>query len=154
MSVKQLVTADAMEAVQHADDDYWYRPLLFGQQLFTYIAHIPPGGDMAADAKEADLFELSLFMTEGALEVTYGEEQFPVRAGQALHIPRGVPFGVRNAEDNVASFVLTFTPPPTGSREDWRARVLQRAPHKLKSADEMAAYLGRAREPQRTPSAS
>lgn len=98
--------------VQHAQDDYWYRPLIAGDNLFTYVAHVLPGGYMAPDAEEAEMFELSLYMLEGSLFIYYGEETFTLDAGSALYIPRGVPFGVRNETAETATFVLTFTPPP------------------------------------------
>lgn len=110
-------------AVQHADDDYWYRPLIAGDNLFTYVAHVLPGGNMAPDAEEAELFELSLYMLEGLLFIYYGDETFTIRAGHALFIPRGVPFGVRNETEDTATFVLTFTPPPEiDSLEAWWER--------------------------------
>lgn len=98
--------------VQHAQDDYWYRPLIAGDNLFTYVAHVLPGGYMAPDAEEAEMFELSLYMLDGSLFIYYGEETFTIDAGSALYIPRGVPFGVRNETGETATFVLTFTPSP------------------------------------------
>jgi hypothetical protein len=42
-----------------------------------------------------------------------------VRPADALHIPRGMAFGVRNETDATASFILSFSPPPrtTGIEE-------------------------------------
>ncbi len=86
--------------------------MVFGDNLFTYVAHVPAGGVMAPDAEEAKLFELSLFMIEGELVCTLGTEDMTVRPADALLIPRGVAFGVRNETDATASFVLSFSPPP------------------------------------------
>ena len=97
---------------QHANDEYYYRPMVSGAELFTYVAHVPAGGVMAPDAEEAKLFELSLFMLDGKLVGTLGTEDMGLEPGQALHIPRGVAFGVRNETDRTASFVLSFAPPP------------------------------------------
>jgi quercetin dioxygenase-like cupin family protein len=97
---------------QHANDEYYYRPLVSGAELFTYVAHVPAGGVMPPDAEEAELFELSLFMLDGKLIGTLGTEDMALEPGQALHIPRGVAFGVRNEADRTASFVLSFAPPP------------------------------------------
>ena len=130
------------EGFQHAKDDYWYRPLVFGDNLFSYVAHVPPGGDMPADAEEAEEFELSLFMLGGTLHVTYGQEQFDVTAGDGLFIPRGVAFGVRNDTGEIGSFLLTFTPPPDiRSADELRQRFIEKG-RTVKSAAEMAAMVG------------
>lgn len=130
--------------VQHADDEYYYRPLVAGDNLFTYVAHVMPGGYMAPDAEEAKMFELSLYMLEGPLLVYYGDEEFVLEPHTALFIPRGVPFGVRNETDQAASFVLTFTPPPKiESMEAWLARV---PPHKRKTAGDLRAMIGKSVE--------
>lgn len=129
-------------AIQHADDDYWYRPLVFGDKLFTYVAHVRPGAYMAPDAEEAKMFELSLYMLEGDLQVYYGDETFTLRPHTALCIPLGVAFGVRNETDQTATFVLTFTPPPrSGSMNEFWATV--REPEKrVKSPAEIQAMIG------------
>lgn len=101
-----------VEAYQHADDEYFYRPLVAGEELFTYVAHVPAGGVMPPDAEEAKLFELSLFMVEGSLQAECGEEEVALSVGDALHIPRGTPFGVANRTQSPATFVLSFSPPP------------------------------------------
>ncbi len=108
---RPLAVRDA-SGFQHANDEYYYRPLVSGDELFTYVAHVPAGGVMAPDAEEAKLFELSLFMLDGELIGTLGTEDMPMRPGEALHIPRGVAFGVRNETDRTSSFVLSFSPPP------------------------------------------
>ena len=108
---RPLAVRDA-PGFQHANDEYYYRPLVAGEELFTYVAHVPAGGVMAPDAEEAKLFELSLFMLDGELIGTLANEDMPLRPGEALHIPRGVAFGVRNETASAASFVLSFSPPP------------------------------------------
>ena len=64
---QHLSKLDDVGAIQHADDDYWYRPLVFGDNLFTYVAHVRSSAYMAPDKAEAELFELSLYMLEGEL---------------------------------------------------------------------------------------
>lgn len=136
--IKQLADAGA---VQHAQDDYWYRPLIAGDNLFTYVAHVLPGGYMAPDAQEAEMFELSLYMLEGSLFIYYGDETFTIDASSALYIPRGVPFGVRNETRETATFVLTFTPPPEmESLEAWWTRI---PAHKKKDPQEIRDLIGR-----------
>jgi len=127
---------------QHAEDDYWYRPVVIGDNLFSYVAHVPPGGDMPADWEEAKLFELSLFMLGGSLHVTWGEEELDIAAGDGIFIPRGVAFGVRNDTDQVGSFVLTFTPPPGIRSIDEMVERFRSLGRAVKSPAEMAAIVG------------
>ena len=101
-----------VEAYQHADDQYYYRPVVAGKELFTYVAHVPVGGHMPPHDDEAELFELSLFMLEGELDILLGGEEVQITRGDALHIPRCVPVGVTNNGSSTASFVLSFSPPP------------------------------------------
>ena len=103
---------------QHANDEYYYRPLVSGTGLFTYVAHVPPGGVMPPDAEEAKLFELSLFMIDGELVAILDQDEFTIRPGEALHVPRGVAFGVRNETRRSASFILSFAPPPRSGTID------------------------------------
>jgi len=108
---RPLAARDA-SGFQHADDQYYYRPLVSGAELFTYVAHVPAGGVMPPDPEEAKLFELSLFMLDGEVVGTLDATDMPLRPGEALHIPRGTAFGVRNETGRTASFVLSFAPPP------------------------------------------
>lgn len=116
---KALAIKDAA-GFQHAGDQYYYRPLVAGDELFMYVAHIPAGGSMPPDAEEAKLFELSLFMLDGELVMILDAEEFVGRPGDAVHIPRGVAFGVKNLTDRSASFVLAFAPPPGKGTVDER----------------------------------
>ena len=108
---RPLAARDAA-GFQHANDEYYYRPLVSGAELFTYVAHVPAGGVMPPDAEEAKLFELSLVMLDGELVGTLDATDMSLRPGEALHIPRGTAFGVRNETERTASFVLSFAPPP------------------------------------------
>lgn len=115
MSAPQSIPLDQTRGFQHANrDGYYYRPLVFGKELFMYVAHVPAGGTMPADQEESELFELALFMIEGELEVTLGDEVRTVRRYEGQSIPRGVAFGVANTTSQTASFVLSFAPPPEG----------------------------------------
>lgn len=114
---RPLAVRDA-RGFQHSKDQYYYRPLVAGEGIFTYVAHVPAGGTMPPSEEEAKLFELSLFMIDGELDCSLSGEWVTVRAGEALHIPLNVPFGVNNRTDRSASFVLSFTPPPRMSGLD------------------------------------
>ena len=139
---QHMVELADVGAIQHADDDYWYRPLVFGDKLFTYVAHIRSGAYMAPVAEEAKMFELSLYMLEGELLVYYGDETFTLKPHTALHIPLGVAFGVRNETDQTATFVLTFTPPPrTGSMDEFWATV-PNAEKRVKSPETIREMIG------------
>ena len=130
-------------AIQHADDDYWYRPMVFGDNLFTYVAHVRPDGYMAPDAEEAERFELSLYMLEGKLLIYYGDETFTIEPHTALFIPRGVAFGVKNETEQTATFILTFTPPPRqGSMDEFWATV-RNPKERIKTPDEIRAMIGK-----------
>ena len=127
---------------QHAKDDYWYRPMVIGDNLFSYVAHVPPGGDMPADAEEAEEFELSMFMLGGTLHITFGDEQFDMTAGDGVFIPRGVAFGVRNQTDEVGSFFLTFTPPPGITSIESMIERFRSLGRTFKTPEEMAELVG------------
>lgn len=146
-SNRQLVRLADVEGFQHghadALDDYWMSPLLFGENLFTYVAQIPPGGDMPASEEEAKMFELSLYMLQGTLEIIYGDEEFVIEPNMALYIPRGVPFGLRNNGDITACYVLTFYPTPAkgSSLKAFRERSIERG-RNVKSPEEMKKLVG------------
>lgn len=137
----QLVRLADIEGFQHADDTYWYRPLIFSDRLFTYVAHIPPEGEMPAH-EDAHEFDTVLYMLTGTLFVTLGKEQFHIQPNMALHIPGGIPFGVKNEGDITASYVLTFNPPPEiESLQALRERFLEKG-RKIYSPEEMNKMAG------------
>lgn len=91
---------------------------------------------MPADAEEAELFELSLFMLEGQLEAQVGGERIAVDRGDALHVPRGEAFGVTNSGSQTATFVLSFSPPPSdASLETFRERAVNRGQRIIEAED-------------------
>ncbi len=93
---------------------------------------------------EKEEFEVALYMLEGKLEITYGQEKFEITPEMALLVPLGTPFGVKNYGKETASFVLTFTPPPKiESREELKKRFIARGGG-LKSPEEMNKLRGKA----------
>jgi quercetin dioxygenase-like cupin family protein len=137
--------AQDLDAFQHAKDDYWYRPVVFGKNLFTYIAYVPPGGFMPPHGHEEDPYELSFYMLQGELEVMLDGDLFTVSPGDAIHIEPTVSLGVRNTGSRVASFLLTFNPPPPiASVAALRERYAQRGDG-IKPAAEIEALLAQTR---------
>ncbi len=128
MGEKQLVKLANVPGFQHAQDNYWYRPLLFGKDLFMYVAHVPPGGDMPPGGHaEKEEFEICLFMLEGELEITLGDDTFTIGPETALHGWPDQELGVKNNGDVTASFVLAFSPPPgINSIEELKQRYAER----------------------------
>ena len=134
---------------QHANDEYYYRPLVAGDELFTYVAHVPAGGVMLPDAEEAKLFELSLFMLVGELIGTLSTDEMPLRPGEALHIPRGVAFGVRNETARTASFVLSFSPPPRSGSVEQMLQAARESGRRVYEPAEFESIVGDAGFPLR-----
>ena len=129
-------------AIQHGDDTYWYRPLVLGDEIFTYVAHVPPSGYLPPHKDGEHDNEFSLYMLEGELLIYYGDEEFTIGAHTALFVPKGVLLGVRNETEETATFVLTFCPPPTqGTMEEFWARV--RNPDKIKTPDQIREIIGK-----------
>jgi quercetin dioxygenase-like cupin family protein len=136
--------AGELEGFQHARDDYWYRPFVFGKNLFTYVAYVPPGGHMAPHGHEEDPYELSFFMLGGELEIMLDGDTFTVGPGEAIHIEPTVSLGVHNHGTRVATFLLTFNPPPPITSVDaLRERYAARGAGQIRSVAEMEAMLRR-----------
>jgi quercetin dioxygenase-like cupin family protein len=145
MTVKryQRTRVQEIDAFQHAKDDYWFRPVVIGKNLYTYVAYVPPGGFMPPHGHEEDPYELSFFMLRGTLEVMLDGDTFTAHSGDAVHIEPTVSLGVRNTSGEMASFVLTFNPPPPiTSVEGLRQRFIQRG-YGLRTAAEMETLLQR-----------
>ena len=149
MLIPRPLAARDASGFQHADDAYYYRPLVSGDELFTYVAHVPAGGVMPPDAEEAKLFELSLFMLEGELTATLETDHMPLRPGEALHVPRGVPFGVRNESATTASFVLSFAPAPRSGGIEAMLEAARETGRRVYTPSELEPIVGDPRFPLR-----
>ena len=133
-----------VEGFQHAQDDYWFQPVVFGKNLYTYVATVPPGGIMLPHGHEEDPYELSYFHIDGTLEVTLEGDTFSVAPGDAIHVEPGISLGVHNISPRAARFVLTFNPPTkTESVASLRQWFADRG-RRIKSAEEMRRMLGEA----------
>lgn len=147
MSKAVVLHLKDMEGVQHCHDgdcdEYYYRPLVYGDDLFSYIAHIPPGGGVPGDQEEADMFEMSCLILSGTATAQYADEKFDMQPYSALHCPRGVPVGFFNRTSEPVSLTLSFTPSPRGAKnpQEMRQYLLDRG-RKVWTADEMNAMSG------------
>lgn len=127
---------------RHLGDGYYYRPLVAGNELYTYVAHVPSRGYMPPDAEEAKEFELSLFMIDGELVLILDADELVARPGDAVHVPRGVGFGVRNETDRSASFVLSFAPPPRSGTIEERLADARSRGRRVLGPKEFDAIIG------------
>lgn len=130
-----------VEGFQHAEDDYWFQPVVFGQNLYTYVASVPPGGFMPPHGHEEDPYELSFFQIDGELEITLEDDTFTARPGTALHIEPGVSLGVRNKGHRAARFILTFNPPPKNASIERLKQMFAERGRRMKSPMEMQKML-------------
>lgn len=81
--------------------------------------------------------EMALFMLEGELLITCGSEKITVGAEEALLVPLGAAFAVKNNGSVTAGFLLSSYPPPAiESPEYLRRRVATRGA-KTKSPEEL-----------------
>jgi quercetin dioxygenase-like cupin family protein len=137
-----LVTASQLEGFQHGHDSYWYRPIVFGRNLMTHLAYVPPGGSMPPHGHgEGKGHELSFLMLEGKLEVSLDGAIVPVTPGDAIHILPEASFGVFNRGAKTAVFVMTFNPAPqNASIEGMRTRFQARGAG-MKPAAEMNDFV-------------
>ncbi len=78
-----------MEGVRHCHgencDEYDCRPVVTGNDLFTYVAHIPPGGGVPSEEEESSMYEMSLYVLSGHTRVIYGDEEFSMSPHTGLH---------------------------------------------------------------------
>ncbi|MCI2424701.1 hypothetical protein LM599_01550 [Candidatus Acetothermia bacterium] len=150
MAEKQLVKVNEVEGYFH--DPEWYKPLLFGKNLYMNVTYLLPGRKMVMGSKkekEAEMLERAIYILDGTLEITYGEEKFEITPETALLVPLelGTPFEVKNSGRKTASFVAVFSPPPhpdlkIESREQLRKLYLDHN-RIVKSPVEMEEIVGR-----------
>jgi len=80
------------------------RPLSgFAETFSHYIAEIAPGG--GSDRPEPDAgAEVVLFVVDGALELTLGENTHKLKTGSYVYLPAGQKWALKNASRATASF--------------------------------------------------
>jgi mannose-6-phosphate isomerase-like protein (cupin superfamily) len=79
-----------------------------GGQFSLIEGIMPPGGDggLHMHAKEDE----SMYLMEGALDLTIGDRNFALVPGESYFAPRNVPHRVRNTEATPARSLLVTTP--------------------------------------------
>jgi mannose-6-phosphate isomerase-like protein (cupin superfamily) len=122
--------------LQHAQDEYYFRPLILGDNLFTYVAHIPPGGGVPPYPEAAQQWQIehSLYVLRGNLRVTLRGQTVTLPPHTAVHIPAGDPVEMKNDGDRTASIYMAYTPSAWGPSSPRSER------REVTSLDEMRAW--------------
>ena len=98
--------------IQHAEDEYYFRPLILGDNLFTYVAHIPPGGGVPPypEAAQHVQVEHTLYVLQGTIKVTLLGESVTLVPHTALHLPAGEAIEMRNEGQSTATIYMAYVP--------------------------------------------
>jgi len=87
------------------------------------VTYLLPGREMVMGSKkekEAEMLERAIYMLEGSLEITYGEEKFEIAPEMALLVPLelGTPFGGKERQKRDSKFRDgIFTPAASGPKD-------------------------------------
>jgi glyoxylate utilization-related uncharacterized protein len=122
--------------VQHGEDEFYYRPLVIGRNLFSYVAHIPPGGGVPPYPIHAkrNQIEHSMYILTGTLKVQVCGEWFTMVPHTAVRIPAGEVVVMDNQGETPVSIYMAYTPSPWGPSSPIEDRV------PVTTHDEMLAY--------------
>jgi glyoxylate utilization-related uncharacterized protein len=122
--------------VQHADDEFWYRPLVLGRNLFSHVSHIPPGGGVPPYPETAERLQIehSLYVLSGTLEVTLRDDSATLVPHTALRIPPGDPIPMYNPGPAPVTIYMSYTPSPWGPESPIKDR------QSVTNHDEMLAF--------------
>jgi len=112
-------------AVQHAQDEYYIRPLILGENLFTYVAHIPAGGGVPPYPEAAKKYQIehSLYVLSGKLQICIDGRSATLVSHTAARIPAGQPVEMVNVGDRPASIYMAYSPSrwgPSAADDDRR----------------------------------
>lgn len=98
----------------HPPDEFWFRPLICGDNHLSYVGLVPPSGSVPPSPEEAGFVEMCIYTLAGDLGciILEGEEEkrFTLPPHHALYAARFLPLGFFNDGEETASFLLTFTP--------------------------------------------
>jgi hypothetical protein len=135
----------------HGDDcdEFYFRPLIMGKEMFTYVAHLPPGGGLYGDEGEAQHFEQSIFVLSGEVTVFLGkdhpeeaETKHTVGPFEAFICRRGEPWGKWNLGDTPVSYVCTFTWLPKATTPEEFLELVKNRGGEFFTPEEMNAMAG------------
>ncbi len=98
----------------HPPDEFWFRPLICGDNHLSYVGIVPPSGSVSPSPEEAGYVEMCIYTLAGDLGciILEGEEEkrFTLPPHHAIYAAQFVPLGFFNDGVQPASFLLTFTP--------------------------------------------
>ena len=101
-------------------DDFWFRPIVCGEQHLTYVGLVPAGKGVPPSPEEAGYVEMSIYTLAGDLGCIIlgkdGEEahRLVLPPHQAIYAPLNVPIGFFSPSELTSVFLLTFTPTRPG----------------------------------------
>ena len=79
-----------------------------GGAAFVWETQSPPGAMVPPHMHKVE--DELIYVVEGQLEVTVGDETFTLRPGDLVKMPRGVPHAIRMAESGPAKTLWTVVP--------------------------------------------
>ncbi|HSW10804.1 MAG TPA: hypothetical protein VLK32_07890 [Bacillota bacterium] len=144
----QIVKVDERPGFFHKPE--WFRPLLFGENLYMNVTYLLPGSGMVMASKrekEAELLERVIYMLEGRLEVNCDGKKSDLLPHMAMLVPLqpGPEVEVKNHGGHTACFVTVMSPPP---HRDLKYNSLERvqqlyreANRPIKTAEEMKSVI-------------
>jgi len=111
----QVVRVDERPGFYHRPE--WYRPLLFGDNMYMNVTYLLPGVGMVMGSKrekEVEPLERAIYMLEGRVQVTCGDSKYELVPHTAMLVPLqpGPQVEVKNLGERTACFVTVFSPPP------------------------------------------
>jgi len=92
--------------------DGWY---LLEQQRVSVIQERVPAGESEVTHHHAASFQF-FYILHGEAAMVIKGERVPLREGQGLEVPPGVPHQFRNDSDGEVSFLVISAPPSHGDR--------------------------------------
>lgn len=95
---------------------------------------IPPGAGPVPHTHTKE--DETIFVLEGKLRAWLGGKQYDLKAGDFVHMPRGVQHSFKNVSDEPTRMLLTYTP---GGFEQWFLDVGKTATPGTKSSPEVTA---------------
>lgn len=121
MAGMQVVKVDERPGFYHRPE--WYRPLLFGDNMYMNVTYLLPGVGMVMGSKrekEVEPLERAIYMLEGRVEVTCGDSKYELvpQHGHARTLTARAPGG--SQEPGRTHRLLchgVFTAAPPGSED-------------------------------------